>query len=86
MRVEVEVPAEHQGDIIGDLNRRRGRVLGMDTRGGVGVVQAHAPLAEMFGYTGGIRSLSRGRASATMTPSHFEAVPPSVAEAVLTKK
>jgi elongation factor G len=85
MRVEVEVPTEHQGDILGDLNRRRARVLGMDTRGDIGVVQAHAPLAELFGYTGGIRSLSRGRASATMTPSHFDPVPKSVAEEVLAK-
>lgn len=79
MRVECTVTEEHQGDILGDLNRRRARIVGIDHRNANACVVAEVPLAEMFGYAGAIRSLSRGRASYSMTPSSYEVVPPSVA-------
>lgn len=75
MRVECTVPDDHQGDILGDLLRRRGRIHGVDAREGFAVVHAEVPLVEMFGYTNAIRSLSRGRASYAMTPSAFEIAP-----------
>jgi elongation factor G len=78
MRVECTVADEHQGDILGDLNRRRARIVGIDHRGTEAGVLAEVPLAEMFGYAGAIRSLSRGRASYSMTPSAYEVVPASV--------
>ena len=78
MRVECTVPEDHQGDILGDLNRRRARITGIDHRGHEAGVQAEVPLAELFGYAGAIRSLSRGRASYSMTPASYEVVPDSV--------
>jgi len=82
MQIECSVPAIHQGDIVGDINRRRGKVTGIDQRAGVGIVTAEVPLAEMFGYANAIRSLSRGRASYTMTPLRFEELPASLGEAI----
>jgi elongation factor G len=78
MRVECTVPEDHQGDILGDLNRRRARIMGIDQRGAEAGVLAEVPLAELFGYAGAIRSLSRGRASYSMVPSAYEVVPESV--------
>lgn len=78
MRVECTVPEDHQGDILGDLNRRRARITGIDQRGNEAGVLAEVPLAELFGYAGAIRSLSRGRASYSMTPSAYEVVPDSI--------
>jgi len=78
MRVECSVPDDHQGDILGDLNRRRARIVGIDQRGSEAGVLAEVPLAELFGYAGAIRSLSRGRASYSMSPSSYEVVPESV--------
>ncbi len=85
MRVECTVPNEQQGDILGDLNRRRGKILALGDKHGTCLVTADVPLAEMFGYANAIRSLSHGRASYGMTPERFEQVPSSVAEAVLKK-
>jgi elongation factor G len=82
MQVECSVPPEHQGDILGDFNRRRGRVTGVETKQGICLVHAEVPLAEMFGYANTIRSLSRGRASYTMTPTRFEPAPAGVSETV----
>jgi len=78
MKVEVTVPDEYQGDIMGDINRRRGQIQGMESRDGATIVTAYVPLETMFGYATDIRSLSKGRASYSMTPSHFEQVPSSL--------
>ena len=86
MKVEVETPEDYQGDIMGDLNRRRARIQGMEKKVVNTAVTAEVPLAEMFGYATAIRSLSKGRASYTMEPSHFEQVPANVLAAVLDQK
>jgi len=86
MKVENLTPEEYQGDILGDLNRRRGRIQSMEAKGNLSAVQAEVPLAEMFGYSTAIRSLSKGRSSYSMEPSHFEQVPASVLAAVLDQK
>ena len=86
MKVENVTPEDYQGDIMGDLNRRRGIIKGMETKHGLCVVNADVPLAEMFGYSTAIRSLSKGRSSYTMEPSHFEQVPENVKAAVLDQK
>jgi elongation factor G len=86
MKVECVTPSEFQGDIMGDLNRRRARISGMEDKNFASVVSAEVPLAEMFGYATAIRSLSKGRASYTMEPSHFEQVPSQVLAAILDQK
>jgi len=78
MKVEVTVPEEYQGDIMGDINRRRGQIQGMETREGACIITALVPLETMFGYATDIRSLSKGRASYSMEPSHFDQVPAQV--------
>jgi translation elongation factor EF-G len=83
MKVENITPEEFQGDIMGDLNRRRARIQGMETKGTLCTITAEVPLAEMFGYATAIRSLSKGRSSYSMEPSHFEQVPTNVLNAVL---
>jgi elongation factor G len=86
MKVECVTPDEYQGDIMGDLNRRRGRIMNMETKNLATLVHAEVPLAEMFGYATAIRSLSKGRASYSMEPSHFEPVPAQIVAAVLDQK
>jgi elongation factor G len=83
MKVEVTTPDEYQGDLLGDINRRRGVIQGVDAKNGQTVLNAHVPLAEMFGYATAIRSLSKGRASYSMEPLAFEQVPNSVATQIL---
>jgi elongation factor G len=78
MKVEVTVPEEYQGDIMGDINRRRGQISGMEMREGAAIITALVPLETMFGYATDIRSLSKGRASYSMEPSHFDQVPAQV--------
>ncbi len=78
MKVEVSTPEEYQGDLLGDVNRRRGRIQNLETRAGACVITAHVPLEMMFGYATDIRSLSKGRASYSMEPSHFEQVPAQI--------
>ena len=85
MKVEVVTPEEYMGDIIGDLNSRRGLVNGMDQRGNARVVDAFVPLANMFGYVNTLRSLSQGRAQFTMLFDHYSEVPREVAEAIKAK-
>ena len=85
MKVEVVTPEEYMGDIIGDLNSRRGMVQGMDDRGNAKVVNAVVPLANMFGYINPLRSMSSGRAQFTMVFSHYEPVPQNVADEIKTK-
>lgn len=87
MHVEVTTPEEFMGDIIGDLNSRRGRIEAMeDLMGGAKLIKAIVPLANMFGYTGDIRSMSQGRAASTMELAHYEEVPPNVAQEIIEKR
>ncbi len=86
MKVENSTPEEFQGDIIGDLNRRRARINSIEARGNLTIVNAEVPLAEMFGYATAIRSLSKGRSSYSMEPSHFEQVPGNLVSAILDQK
>jgi elongation factor G len=85
MKVEVVTPDEYMGDIIGDLNSRRGNVSGMDSRGNAQVINAMVPLANMFGYVNNLRSMSQGRAQYTMSFDHYERVPQAVADEVVAK-
>jgi elongation factor G len=85
MRVEVVTPEEYMGDVIGDLNSRRGQVTGMDARGNARVIDAMVPLANMFGYVNTLRSMSQGRAQYTMHFDHYELVPQAVADEVRAK-
>jgi elongation factor G len=85
MRVEVVTPDDYMGDVIGDLNSRRGQVTGMDSRGNARVVNAMVPLANMFGYVNTLRSMSQGRAQYTMHFDHYEQVPQAVADEVRAK-
>ena len=86
MKVEVVAPEANLGDIIGDLSSRRGQIGEMGVRGNVRYVRAEVPLAEMFGYATNVRSLSQGRASFTMEPSHYAEVPANVAKAIIEKR
>ena len=83
MKVEVTTPEEYQGDVMGDLNRRRGQIQGMETKGNLCNIKAFVPLETMFGYATDVRSLSSGRASYSMEPSHFEQVPANVLKQVV---
>ena len=85
MKVEVVTPDEYMGDIIGDLNSRRGQVQGMDARGNAQVINAMVPLANMFGYVNNLRSMSQGRAQYSMVFDHYEQVPKAVADEVVAK-
>lgn len=85
MKIEVLTPEENMGDVIGDLNKRRGQLEGMDTRAGSQVIKAKVPLAEMFGYVTQLRTLSSGRATSTMEFDHYAEAPRNVQEEVLAK-
>ena len=86
MKVEVVTPEEYMGDIIGDLNSRRGNVQGMDNRGNAQVINAMVPLANMFGYVNNLRSMSQGRAQYTMFFDHYsKRCPQAVADEVVSK-
>ncbi len=85
MRVEVVTPEEYMGDVIGDLNSRRGQIQGMDSRGNARVVNAMVPLANMFGYVNNLRSMTQGRATYTMQFDHYAQVPQAVADEVRAK-
>lgn len=85
MKMEVITPEENMGDVIGDLNKRRGQLEGMDSRAGAQVVKAKVPLAEMFGYVTQLRTLSSGRATSTMEFSHYAEAPRNVQDEVLAK-
>jgi elongation factor G len=87
MAVEVETPEEKMGDVMGDLSSRRGMIQGMeDMPGGGKAIKAEVPLAEMFGYSTVLRSLTQGRATYTMEFKHYSEAPKNVAEAVINKK
>ena len=85
MKVEVLTPEEYMGDVIGDINSRRGRVEGMNPRSGIQVIDAFVPLGEMFGYVTDLRSNTQGRADYSMKFDHYESVPKSISEEVLGK-
>ncbi len=85
MAVEVVVPEEYMGDVIGDLNSRRGRVLGMNARGGAQVVESHVPLSSMFGYATDLRSATQGRATYSMVFDHYDQVPKAIGEEIIAK-
>jgi len=85
MKMEVITPEENMGDVIGDLNKRRGQLEGMDSRAGAQVVKAKVPLAEMFGYVTQLRTLSSGRATSSMEFSHYAEAPRNVQDEVLAK-
>jgi elongation factor G len=86
MAVEVSTPDDYQGDVMGDLNRRRGQIQNMESKGKLAIVRANVPLKEMFGYSTAVRTLSSGRASYAMTPSHFEQVPSNIVEEIVSDR
>jgi len=83
MEVEVETPEDYVGDVIGDLNSRRGKIIGMENKGVITVIRAYVPLAEMFGYATTLRSLTQGRGTFIMKFSHYEEVPQHIAEQII---
>ena len=85
MNVEVVTPEEYMGDIVGDLNKRRGQMQGMDTRHGARVIKALVPLSEMFGYVNDLRSMTSGRANYSMEFSHYDPVPKNIADEIIAK-
>ncbi len=85
MGIEVVTPEEYMGDVIGDLNSRRGKISTMNQRANVRVVSAQVPLSAMFGYATDLRSKTQGRATYTMQFSHYEEVPKSISEDIVTK-
>jgi elongation factor G len=85
MKVEVVTPEENMGDVVGDLNRRRGIILGMDDNASGKVIDAEVPLAEMFGYATDLRSATQGRATFTMEFEKYAEAPKNVTEAVMAK-
>ena len=86
MKVEVTMPEEYMGDVIGDINSRRGRIEGMDDLGGGKIVRGYVPLSEMFGYSTDLRSRTQGRGNYSMFFEKYEPVPKSVQEKVLSDK
>jgi elongation factor G len=85
MEVEAVTPEEYLGDVIGDLNRRRGRVLGLESRGGFQVATVHVPLSEMFGYATDLRSQTQGRATYSMQFDHYHEVPQAQADEIVAR-
>jgi elongation factor G len=86
MAVEISTPEDYQGDVMGDLNRRRGQIKNMDSKGKLAVIRCDVPLKEMFGYSTAVRTLSSGRASYSMTPSHFEQVPNNIVDEIVSER
>ena len=82
-KVSIIVPEEYMGDVMGDLNGRRGQITGMETRGGASVIDAFVPLSEMFGYATNLRGRSQGRGQFSMQPSHYTEVPKNIAEKII---
>jgi elongation factor G len=84
--VEVVVPEEHMGDVMGDLSSRRGHIVGMEPRAGAQVIRATVPLAQMFGYATDLRSMTQGRATYSMQFSHYSEVPSAIAEEIIAQQ
>ena len=85
MKVEVVIPDEYLGDVMGDITSRRGRLDGMEARGNAQVIRAYVPLSEMFGYATALRSNTQGRGNYSMVMDHYEQVPKSIADEVIKK-
>jgi elongation factor G len=85
MKMEVITPEQYMGDVVGDLNRRRGIIEGMDSKGNAQVIKAKVPLGEMFGYVTQLRTLTSGRATSTMEFSHYAETPRNISEEVIAK-
>src|SRR5262249_56078839 len=85
MEVEVTRPSDHVGDVVGDLNRRRGIIQNQESAGSTIIVRAHVPLKEMFGYISDLRSMTKGRASFTMQFHHYDPVPRNIADEIMAK-
>jgi elongation factor G len=85
MKVEVVVPEEYMGDVMGDINARRGRIEGMEPRAGAAVIRGFVPLAEMFGYATDLRSKTQGRGTYTMQFSHYEEIPKNIVDKIIAK-
>jgi elongation factor G len=85
MDVEAITPEEHMGDVVGDLNSRRGKISHIEPRANSTIIHAHVPLAEMFGYATALRSLTKGRASYSMEPAAFEKVPENILATIIDK-
>ena len=83
MKVSVITPEDYMGDVIGDLNSRRGQIQGMESRHGANQINAFVPLSEMFGYATDLRSKTQGRGQYTMEPSHYVEVPKSIADKII---
>ena len=86
MKVEITVPEEYMGDVIGDVNSRRGRMEGMEAQSGNQVIRSFIPLSEMFGYATDLRSKTQGRGTYSMEPSHYEEVPKSILETIVSSR
>ena len=85
MKIEVITPEQNMGDVVGDLNKRRGQIEGMDSKGNAQVVKAKVPLSEMFGYVTQLRTITSGRATSTMEFSHYSEAPRNIADEVIAK-
>jgi elongation factor G len=85
MKIEVLTPEQNMGDVVGDLNKRRGQIEGMDSKAGSQVIKAKVPLSEMFGYVTTLRTITSGRASSSMEFSHYSEAPRNIAEEVIAK-
>ena len=85
MKLEVVTPEESMGDVIGDLNKRRGQIAGMESKGTARIVKAKVPLSEMFGYVTVLRTLSSGRATSSMEFAHFEETPANISKEIIEK-
>jgi elongation factor G len=85
MKIEIVTPEENMGDVVGDLNRRRGMMKGMDDKNGAKVLKADVPLSEMFGYVTQLRTITSGRATSSMEFSHYSEAPKNVAQDVIDK-
>jgi elongation factor G len=86
MKVEVVVPEEYMGDVIGDINSRRGKIEGMEPRSNMQVIRGFVPLAQMFGYATDLRSKTQGRGTYVMQFSHYEETPKNIAEEIIAKR
>ena len=86
MKVEISVPEEYMGDVIGDVNSRRGKMESMESRNGLQIIHSFIPLSEMFGYATDLRSKTQGRGTYAMEPSHYEEVPKSIMEGIVTSR
>ena len=85
MKIEIITPEDYLGDVLGDFNSRRGRVEGMEPRPGAQAIHGYVPMAQMFGYATVLRSISQGRAIYTLTFSHYEEVPASIAKEIISE-